>query len=168
MPEAVIIAGANGAGKTTFAREFVPVRFSDAQFINADEISRESSAFANPVAAGREMLKRLQQAIERREDFAIETTLASRSYASQIPKWQETGYRVTLHFIAVPAADFAVQRVAQRVRQGGHDIPEHDIRRRYERGLSLFDQKYQPIVDEWYHWETSKEGTRLVKKSGTT
>ena len=163
MPEAVIIAGANGAGKTTFAREFVPVRFPDSQFINADEISRESEAFANPVAAGREMLKRLEQAIEQREDFAIETTLASRSYATQIPDWKAAGYRVTLHFIEVSDADFAVQRVAQRVRQGGHDIPEHDIRRRYERGLRLFVEMYQPIVDEWYHWETSNEGTKLVK-----
>ena len=168
MPEAVIIAGANGAGKTTFAREFVPARFPDAQFINADEISRESEALVNPVAAGREMLKRLRQAIEKREDFAIETTLASRSYALQIPAWQGMGYRVTLHFIEVPDADFAAQRVAQRVRQGGHDIPEPDIRRRYERGLRLFEQKYQSIVDQWYHWETSNEGTRLVKESGTT
>eukprot|EP00752_Nemacystus_decipiens_P013674 g12127.t1 len=168
MPEAVIIAGANGAGKTTFAREFVPVRFPDAQFINADEISRESEVLANPVAAGREMFKRLKEAIEKQEDFAIETTLASRSYALQIPEWQEAGYRVTLHFIEVPDADFAVQRVALRVKRGGHDIPEPDIRRRYERGLSLFHEKYQSIVDEWYHWETSKEGTKLVKESGTT
>lgn len=168
MPEAVIIAGANGAGKTTFAREFVPVRFPNARFINADEISRESEAFANPVAAGRQMLIRLRSAVEQRQDFAIETTLASRSYALQIPSWQEAGYRVTLHFIEVPSADFAVDRVAQRVAAGGHDIPETDIRRRYKRGLRLFTERYQPIVDVWYHWVTSMDSTTLVKTSETT
>ena len=168
MPEAVIIAGANGAGKTTFAREFVPARFPDAMFINADEISRESDAFANPVSAGREMLKRLHAAVQQRHDFAIETTLASRSYAQQIPAWQEAGYRATLHFIEVPSADFAVERVAQRVAHGGHNIPEPDIRRRYERGLRLFNQTYRAIVDAWYHWTASNEGLELVAKSETT
>lgn len=168
MPEAIIIAGANGAGKTTFAREFVPARFPDAQFINADEISRESEVFANPIAAGREMLSRLYKAVEKQQDFAIETTLASRSYAQQIPRWQKHGYRVTLHFIEVPSADFAVDRVAQRVALGGHDIPEADIRRRYERGLRLFNETYRPIVNAWYYWKTSKGRTKLDTKSGTT
>lgn len=168
MPEAVIIAGANGAGKTTFAREFVPMRFPDAQFINADEISRESDSLSSPVAAGREMLVRLRAAVEQRKDFAIETTLASRSYAQQIPAWQEAGYRVTLHFIEVPNADFSVERVAQRVANGGHDIPEPDIRRRYERGLRLFNETYRQIVDAWYHWKASQEGLSLVAKSEPT
>ncbi|MEM9111521.1 MAG: zeta toxin family protein [Planctomycetota bacterium] len=168
MPEAVIIAGANGAGKTTFARKFVPARFPEAQFINADEISRESDVFAHPVAAGREMLRRLRQVIDKREDFAIETTLASRSYAQQIPHWQKYGYRVTLHFIKVPSADFSVDRVAQRVAHGGHQIPEADIRRRYERGLHLFNETYRTIIDAWYHWATSNKGLSLVAENKTT
>ena len=82
--------------------------------------------------------------------------------------WQEAGYRVTLHFIEVPSADFSVRRVAQRVAAGGHDIPEADIRRRYKRGLRLFAEVYLSLVDVCYHWETSQEGLTLVKKSGTT
>ncbi len=73
-----------------------------------------------------------------------------------------------LHFIEVPSADFAVERVAQRVKHGGHSIPEPDIRRRYERGLQLFSKTYRPIVDAWYQWQTSEQGLRLVTKSETT
>lgn len=167
MPEAVIIAGANGAGKTTFARSFVPARFPGAHFLNADEISRESPAWSSHFAAGREMLARLRAAVEQRQDFAIETTLASRSYAQHIPVWREKGYRVTLHFIEVPSADFAVERVAQRVANGGHNIPEPDIRRRFDRGLRLFKETYRPIVSAWYHWETGNRGLKLVAKSET-
>lgn len=161
MPEAVIIAGANGAGKTTFARSVLPGWYSDSIFLNTDEIQRERPDLSHPVTAGREMLRRLDDAVTSRRSFIVETTLASRMYAQRLPKWKSLGYTVGLHFIEVPDADFAVKRVAQRVALGGHDIPEPDIRRRYERGLRLFAEFYRDRVDSWYHWKTSDTGLTL-------
>ena len=163
MPEAVIIAGANGAGKTTFARQLLPVLYPGAQFLNADEVQKESGAFAHPVAAGREVLRRLDVEERSRTSFAVETTLSSIMYARRARSWQQAGYRVSLHFIELPSADFAVQRVAMRVAAGGHGIPEADIRRRFERGLDLFSSVYKPVVDEWYHWLSDDGGLRLVE-----
>ncbi len=150
MAEAVIIAGANGAGKTTFARHFVPAAFSGAVFLNADEIRRLSQTPLSPLAAGREMLRRLDAVVAAGADMAIETTLSSAQYARRIPGWKTQGYHVTLIFLEVPDADFAVARVALRVAHGGHDIPEGDIRRRYARGLALFKSTYRTLVDQWY------------------
>lgn len=158
MPEAVIIAGANGAGKTTFARSVLPGWYSDAIFLNTDEIQRERPEWSHPVAAGREMLCRLNDVVASKQSFVVETTLASRMYALRIPKWKSLRYTVGLHFIEVPDADFAVKRVAQRVALGGHDIPEPDIRRRYERGLRLFADLYRNQVDSWYHLEDQRHG----------
>jgi len=163
MPEAVIIAGANGAGKTTFARSVLPGWYDDAVFLNTDEIQREKPALNHPVAAGREMLRRLDEVVANKESFVVETTLASRMYAQRIPVWKDLGYTVELHFIEVPDADYAVKRVAQRVALGGHDIPEHDIRRRYERGLRLFNGIYRGSADACYHWKTDDTGLALME-----
>ncbi|MEM6257761.1 MAG: zeta toxin family protein [Planctomycetota bacterium] len=168
MPEAVIIAGANGAGKTTFARRVLSNTYPQCVFINADEIQREKPELAHPFAAGREMLRRLDEAVERTQSFTIETTLASRIYALRIPVWKEMGFTIDLHFIEVPSAEFAVKRVAQRVSLGGHDIPEPDIRRRYQRGLRLFKEVYQDRVDAWYHWSTSDIGLELIDSHDPT
>jgi predicted ABC-type ATPase len=161
MPEAIVIAGANGAGKTTFARELMPALYPDLEFLNGDEVQAEGSPFAHPVAAGREVLRRLAEAERRRESFAIETTLSSTMYARRMRSWKAWGYRVALHFIELPSEDFAVRRVAIRVAAGGHSVPESDVRRRYHRGLALFEQVYKPLVDEWYHWFSDDEGLRL-------
>lgn len=161
MPEAIIIAGANGAGKTTFARQLVPALHPDVAFLNVDELQLEDPALAHPVAAGRELLRRLAMRERLRESFALETTLSSTMYARRIRLWTASGYRVCLHFIEVPSEDFAVQRVAMRVAAGGHSVPEPDVRRRYHRGLALFAQVYKPIVDEWYHWYSDHGGLRL-------
>jgi len=147
MAEAVLIAGANGAGKTTFARHFVPEAFPDAVFLNADEIQREGPL--SPLRAGRELIRRMEALVAQEADFAIETTLSSMGYARRIPHWQRAGYRVILFFLEVPSADFAVARVAKRVAGGGHDIPEADIRRRYSRGMDLFQEVYRQCVDQW-------------------
>ena len=161
MPEAVVIAGANGAGKTTFARELLPALYPDVTFLNVDEVQAEGSAFVHPVAAGREVLRRLGESERRRDSFAIETTLSSTMYARRIRSWKAWGYRISLHFIELPSEDFAVQRVAMRVAAGGHSVPEVDVRRRYHRGLALVQQVYKPLVDEWYHWFSDNEGLRL-------
>jgi predicted ABC-type ATPase len=159
--EAVVIAGANGAGKTTFARQLLPVLYPDVVFLNVDEVQREDPAFAHPVAAGREILRRLQETERSRASFALETTLSSPMYARRILVWRNLGYRVSLHFIEVPSADFAVRRVVSRVAAGGHGVPEADVRRRFFRGLDLFSRIYKPIVDEWYHWISDDGGLRL-------
>jgi predicted ABC-type ATPase len=165
MSHAIVIAGANGAGKTTFARQVLPVVFPGVPFLNVDEIQTENPAFAHPVAAGRELLRRLDEAERRGAAFAIETTLSSIMYARRMVRWKTWGYRICLHFIEVPSEEYAVQRVANRVAAGGHAVPEHDVRRRFHRGLALFQQVYKPLVDEWYHWYSDDGGMSLVQHS---
>jgi predicted ABC-type ATPase len=162
VPEAVIIAGANGAGKTTFARQLLPLWYNDVAYLNMDEIAGEDPAFAHPRAAGREFLRRLEAQERLRVSFALETTLSSRMYLERISHWQQSGYRVDLHFIRIASADFAVRRVAGRVAAGGHGVPEADVRRRYDRGLKLFEDSYRLVVDEWYDWFSDEGGLRLV------
>lgn len=156
-----MIAGANGAGKTTFAHRLLPTLYPDAEFLNVDEVQTEATSLAHPVTAGREMLRRLGEAERLRKSFAVETTLSSTMYVRRIRSWRGWGYRVSLHFIELPSEEFAVRRVAMRVAAGGHSVPEADVRRRYHRGLALFEQVYKPLVDEWYHWFSNDEGLRL-------
>ena len=127
QPRAIIIAGPNGAGKTTFAREFLPVEGECPTFINADLIAEGLSPFkpeAMAIEASRLMLERVRQVVASREEFAVETTLAGRAYLRMIHEWQSVGYQVELMFLQLPSADLAVERVRQRVAQGGHNIPE--------------------------------------------
>jgi predicted ABC-type ATPase len=161
MPDAVLIAGANGAGKTTFARELVPTLYPVAEFLNVDEVQAQQAEFAHPIAAGRETLRRLAAKEAAIESFVIETTLASTMYARRVALWRASGYHVTLHFIELPSVDFAIQRVAMRVASGGHSVPAADIRRRFRRGIELFQAVYKPIVDQWYHWISDEAGLRL-------
>ncbi len=161
VSEAIVIAGANGAGKTTFARELLPALYPGVEFLNVDEVQTESANFAHPIAAGRELLRRLNEKERGRDGFALETTLSSIMYARRMRSWKTWGYRLSLHFIELPSEDFAVARVATRVAAGGHTVPEMDVRRRYRRGLVLFEQVYKPLVDEWYHWLSNDEGLRL-------
>ena len=165
MSTAVIVSGANGAGKTTFSRQLLPLLHPGVPFLNADEIRLESPAFRAPVAASRELLRRLDEAERAHKSFAVETTLSSRTYLTRIRRWEAAGYDTTIHFIELPSADFAVRRVAARVANGGHDIPEVDIRRRFERGLRLFLGVYKSEVPQWYHWSSDDNGLRLIATS---
>jgi len=165
MPEAVIIAGCNGAGKTTFARQLLPSLYPGLAFFNVDEISREEDPPMHPVRAGRELMARLAAAVRKQESFVVETTLSSRFYERQIRAWKNSDYFVALHFIELATADLAIRRVAERVAAGGHDVPEADIRRRFARGRALFNTRYKELVDEWYLWESSLEGMRYVYRS---
>ncbi len=162
VPDAILIAGANGAGKTTFARQILRLQYPEAEFVNADEIQREGLEFAHRVAAGRELLRRMADLERRCASFAVETTLSSTMYVSRLRDWAAHGFRTTLHFIELPSADFAVRRVAMRVAAGGHSVPEADIRRRFDRGLRLFVTVYKALPDRWYHWCSDDGGLRLV------
>ena len=148
----IIIAGPNGAGKTTFAREFLPNEAGCPVFVNADLIAAGLAPFAPETAAvqaGRLMLQELARHFAARENFAFETTLAGRGYVHHIRAWQAAGYRVKLIFLQLDSPEEAMARVAQRVRQGGHAIPEATIRRRFATGRENFERLYAPLVDAW-------------------
>ncbi len=160
MPDLIIIAGPNGAGKTTFANRFLGER-TDLRFVNADEIARALPAdlpdAERNIRAGRAMLEAIDALVAARTSFVIETTLATLSYAVKIPEWRAAGFSVQLIYLRLPSAEASVARVAKRVAQGGHNIPERDIRRRFARSLEYFESRYKPIVDEWYMWESLED-----------
>ncbi len=167
-PTIIIIAGPNGAGKTTFAREFLPQEASCLTFINADLIAQGLSPFRPDdaaVRAARLMLEMIADCVKRGESFAIETTLSGRTYARMIPQWKQAGFRVALFFLQLPSEDLAVARVAGRVAQGGHDIPEVVIRRRFHAGISNFHALYKPLVDDWRLYDNSGERPILICRS---
>lgn len=158
MPHVIIIAGPNGAGKSTTAPAILKSTLGVTEFVNADTIALGLSAF-NPARAafqaGRIMLERLQRLAEDREDFAFETTLASKTFGHWVQQLKANGYQFHLFFLWLPSADFAVERVAERVRMGGHHVPEDTVRRRYQAGLRNFFRQYQPIADSWYFFDNS-------------
>ena len=148
-----MIAGCNGAGKTTAFRNRLSKQFSVPIFINADEIARdmcpedvESVAFD----AGRIMLNRIEEQLEKDDSFCIETTLSTRHYGKLVKRAQEKGFKVALFFYWLESSELAVCRVAQRVKSGGHNIPTDVIHRRYDRGIANLFSIYLPIVDYWH------------------
>ena len=154
----IIIAGPNGAGKTTFARSFLPVDAQLPRFINADLIAAGLAPFAPETAAikaGRLMLEEIESCVRQRESFSFETTLSGLGYLRHIRQWRAMSYRVSLFFLTLPDAEAAIARVAERVRQGGHDIPEHVIRRRFAAGKRNFEQHYCNAVDDWILYDNA-------------
>jgi predicted ABC-type ATPase len=152
MPNLYIVAGCNGAGKTTASFTILPEMLSCREFVNADSIAAGLSPF-NPesvaIEAARLMLSRIQELLESRGDFAFETTLATRSYVSLVKEAQATGYKVTLLFMWLDSPATAVRRVAGRVAKGGHSIPVEVIERRYFRGIINLVNLYIPICNRW-------------------
>lgn len=154
----VIIAGPNGVGKTTFAREYLPHEAGCPDFVNMDLIASGLSPFDPQRAAlraGRLMLQEIHRRVRAGESFAFETTLSGRSYARLIPRWREVGYHVKLVFLSLPSVGLAVARVSARVAQGGHDIREQVIRRRFDAGLRNFEGVYRALVDSWVLYDNS-------------
>lgn len=167
-PKLFIIAGCNGAGKTTAAFTLLPQIFGCKQFVNADEIARGLSPFdpaAVAFAAGRIMLRRVAELVKAHVTFAIETTLATRSYASLVRTAQKAGYSVELLFVWLTSPLAAKIRVARRVAEGGHDIPDHIIERRYAAGLANLFDIFIPIVDFWTIVDNSAGLYRIVASS---
>ena len=164
----IIIAGPNGAGKTTFAREFLPNEAGCPQFLNADLIAAGLAPFAPESAAlpaARLMLAELERHFQTGQSFAFETTLSGRAYLRHIARWRGAGYRVELIFLRLASAQEALARVAQRVKQGGHHIPEAVIRRRFAAGLDNLSRHYAPAVDAWALYDNSGEEPILLNWS---
>lgn len=148
----LIIAGPNGAGKTTFATEFLPREADCPNFINADLIASGINPFrpeAGAIQAGKMMIEMMNKYVEKGESFSFETTLSGKNYARLIPEWQKKGYTIKLYFLKLPDPEFAIARVKQRVKEGGHNVAEDVVRRRFKKGLNHFDTLYKSLVDEW-------------------
>ena len=169
MPELIVVAGPNGSGKSTIARGLLP---AGVPYLNADDIARELRAggaeVGVDVSAGRNLLERLDTLANAGTDCAVETTLSGRALAGRVAKLRERGWRVRLFFLYLPSPDMAVARVRQRVRSGGHSIPEPTIRRRYAGGLRGFYELYQPLADEWVVLDNTTIEAPSVIAYGTT
>lgn len=166
-PKIVIIAGPNGAGKTTFAREFLPHEGNCPDFINADLIAAGLSPFRPELVAlraGRLMLEEIHEKVRNNKSFAFETTLSGRAYVKLLRECRNNGYHILLVFLSLPSADMAVARVAARVTQGGHNVPENDIRRRFSAGLKNFHDIYKNVVDAWILYDNSGNVPKVIER----
>jgi len=165
QPSVYVVAGPNGAGKSTFARLFLPDYADCREFVNADLIAAGLSPF-NPegqaIQAGRLMLERSELLARQRVDFGFETTLAGRGWLPLLHKLRGQGYRLNIFFLWLPSAELAISRVAERVRAGGHSVPEAVVRRRFVRGVRNFFKLYQPILDGCLVFDSSAPEPLMV------
>jgi len=170
MPNLYIIAGCNGAGKTTASYTILPEILDCREFVNADNIAAGLSPF-NPenlaIQAGKIMLRRIRELLNEGVDFAFETTLATRSYISLINTAHQLGYQVTLLFFWLDNPQTAYDRVAKRVREGGHDIPKNVIKRRYFGGIKNLLNLYIPICDKWFVMNNVGISAAIIAQGGT-
>jgi predicted ABC-type ATPase len=165
MPNLYIIAGCNGAGKTTASYTVLPEILNCKEFINADEIAKGLSPFQPEtvsIQAGRIMLNRIDELLKANIDFAFETTLSSKSYANTIKEAQKAGYFVNLVYFWLNSVDLAIERVHTRVMEGGHNIPVETIRRRYQLGIENLFNKFIPVVDYWLVFDNSQNPSSLI------
>ena len=171
-PNLYIIAGPNGAGKTTFARKFLPDYAKCLEFVNVDLIANGLSPFDPERAAlraGRIMLDQIHSLGNRGQDFGFETTLSGKSYLRLLEELkQKKGYNIHLFFLWISSVKLALERIELRVQQGGHDIPEAVVRRRFNKGISNFFQFYRPVVDRWIIFNNSEDvpGVIAFEESG--
>jgi predicted ABC-type ATPase len=160
-----IIAGSNGAGKTTFATEFLPLYADCRNFINADLIARAYSPFdpdAGMLRAGRAVLERIAEFTKARSDFAFETTLSGRAYAPLLRKVRKAGFRLHMFYLWIPSPELALLRIRDRVESGGHNVPERDVRRRFDRTLRNLFAFYRPLLDTLHFFDNSSDTPRLI------
>lgn len=167
-PRCIIIAGPNGAGKTTFAREFLLRETGVIHFVNADLIAGGLSPLRPELAtrqAGRLVLTELIRLAKAREDFAFESTLSGRTYLRLLNRWKATGYWIEIVFLSLPSVQLALYRIATRVRQGGHDVPQVDVIRRFNRSWKNFRTLYRPLAHTWSVYDNSGDSPRLLERN---
>ena len=167
-PTIYLIAGCNGAGKTTFAKEFLPHEVKCLRFYNADEIARGLSPLdpsAGAIKAGRLLLGEVRESIDRHETFALESTLSGKTYVRLLQDAKRGGFRLYLHYLWLSAPAIAIARVRERVKKGGHDIPVPDIKRRFTRSLDHLVSAYAPLADRWAIWNNEGSPPLLVAES---
>jgi predicted ABC-type ATPase len=163
-----IVAGPNGAGKTTFAESYLPREAGCFHFINADLIAAGISPLRPMLArveAGKILLRKMDEFIDGKVTFGFETTLSGTAYARRLRKMKGKGYRIVLFYLRLPSADLAVARVHERVAEGGHDVPETDIRRRFERSWRNFQGLYRGLADQWIVFDNSGEEPIILEES---
>jgi len=159
-PNLYIVAGPNGAGKTTFAKEFLPNYAQCLEFVNADLIAGGLSPFypeRAAIRAGRLMLEQIRLLASQGRDFGFETTLSGKSYLRLLTNLKAQGYRIHLYFLWIKNVDIAVERIADRVRRGGHSVPQDVVRRRFKKGMLNLFRLYRPLLDSWVIFDNSSE-----------
>ena len=165
MPRLYIISGCNGAGKTTASYSMLPEMLSCSEFVNSDEFAKSLSPFKPEnasIQASRYMLQKIRYLLKRQSDFAVETTLATRTLLKTVRMAQAAGYSVTLLYFWLNSPELAIERVKARVENGGHNIPEETIRRRYKVGVDYFFHHYAPICERWILADNSQAPFRVI------
>ena len=164
----MIIAGANGAGKTTFAREFLTQEVGVVHFVNPDLIASGLSPLRPELAAlaaGRLFLSELDRLAEGKNDFAFESTLSGLTYVNRLTRWKMTGYRLEIVYLRISSPRLALRRIAARVKQGGHNVPRRDVLRRFARSWQNFDRRYRLLADAWSVYDNSGRTAKLLERS---
>ena len=160
-----IIAGPNGSGKTTFAREFLHIYVNCPNFINTDFVAQGLSPFSpekEAMKAGREVLKRVREYAFQEKDFGFETTLSGKTNVQLFAQLRSEGYRIFLFFLWVPDVHLSLARIIQRVSKGGHNVPEKDVKRRYQRTIDNFQYLYKDKAESWMFFDNSTEKPHLI------
>ena len=163
-----IVAGPNGAGKSTFAQTYLPDEVGCYNFINADLIAAGISPLRPEsvgIEAGRILFKIMDDCVANGEDFSFESTLSGSTYARRIENMKKLGHRIVIFYLKLPSEDLAVARVAGRVLEGGHKVPESDIRRRFSRSWSNFESVYRPLADKWIVFDNGGIEPKILEES---